>query len=232
MLNIRSSSPLKGMRKLIAERMSYAKENIPHLVLNARADATALIKIRKRLMDKILSAYGIKVTITDFILKISAIALRDNIKVNSSLQNENYIIYEDINVGFAAAVDDGLIVPTLYKCDKLDLLNIARKRIDLVDKAKKGKLSLDEITNGTFTVTNLGMFGVRSFNAIINPPQAAILAIGALYTDTAVIDGRIDTRSFMELSLSCDHRIVDGAIGARFLQKIVELVENPEMLFI
>ncbi len=231
-LNIRSSSPLKGMRKLIAERMSYAKENIPHLVLNARADATALIKIRKRLMDKILSAYGIKVTITDFILKISAIALRDNIKVNSSLQNENYIIYEDVNVGFAAAVDDGLIVPTLYKCDKLDLLNIARKRIDLVDKAKKGKLSLDEITNGTFTVTNLGMFGVRSFNAIINPPQAAILAIGALYTDTAVIDGRIDTRSFMELSLSCDHRIVDGAIGARFLQKIVELVENPEMLFI
>jgi pyruvate dehydrogenase E2 component (dihydrolipoamide acetyltransferase) len=220
------------MRKVIAERMSYAKKNIPHLVLNARADATALIEIRNKLMDKILSSYKLKVTITDFILKISAIALRDNLKINSSLQDENYIIYEDVNVGFAVAVDEGLIVPTIYKCDRLDLLNIARKRIELVDKAKKGNLSLDEITNGTFTVTNLGMFGVRSFNAIINPPQAAILATGGIYADTAVIDGRIDIRSFLELSLSCDHRIVDGAIGARFLQKIVELIENPEMLFI
>ena len=231
-LTVRSSSPLKGMRKVIAERMSYAKKNIPHLVLNAKADATALVEIRNRLMDKILSDYDVKVTITDFILKISAAALRDNIKVNASLQNENHIIYEDVNVGLAVAVDEGLIVPTIYKCDKLDLLNIARKRIELVEKAKKGKLSLDEITNGTFTVTNLGMFGVRSFNAIINPPQAAILATGAIYTDTAVIDGRIDTRSFLELSLSCDHRIVDGAIGARFLQKIVELVENPVLLLV
>jgi pyruvate dehydrogenase E2 component (dihydrolipoamide acetyltransferase) len=231
-LSVKSSSPLKGMRKVIAERMSYAKKNIPHLVLNARADATALIEIQNKLMDKILSSYKLKVTITDFILKISAIALRDNLKINSSLQDENYIIYEDVNVGFAVAVDEGLIVPTIYKCDRLDLLNIARKRIELVDKAKKGNLSLDEITNGTFTVTNLGMFGVRSFNAIINPPQAAILATGGIYADTAVIDGRIDIRSFLELSLSCDHRIVDGAIGARFLQKIVELIENPEMLFI
>jgi pyruvate dehydrogenase E2 component (dihydrolipoamide acetyltransferase) len=229
---IRSSSPLKGMRKIIAERMSFARDNIPHLVLNVKADATALVGLRKRLMDKVQSDYDIKITITDFLIKISAIALRDNIKVNSSLQDDNYIVYDDVNVGFAVALDEGLIVPTVYNCDKLDLLNIAKKRIELVDRARKGKLSLDEITNGTFTVTNLGMFGVRSFNAIINPPQAAILATGEIYPDTAVIDGKVDTRSFMDLSLSCDHRIVDGAIGALFLQKVVELIENPEMLFI
>jgi pyruvate dehydrogenase E2 component (dihydrolipoamide acetyltransferase) len=230
--NVRSSAPLKGMRKIIAERMSFAGKNIPHLVLNAVADATALAGVRKRLTEKVLASHKVKVTVTDFLLKISAVALRDNINVNSSFQDGNYIIYDDVNVGFAVALDEGLIVPTVYGCDGLGLLGIARKRSELIEKARKGRLSLDEITNGTFTVTNLGMFGVRSFDAIINPPQAAILATGEIYQDVAIKDGRTETAYFINLSLSCDHRIVDGAAGAQFLQKIVQLIENPEMLFI
>ena len=231
-VRIKSSTALKGMRKVIAERMSYSKKNIPHLVLNTRTDVTVLVELRKKLKDKVLSSYGVKITYTDFLLKICAAALSENLESNSSLQGEEYIIYEDVNVGLAVSVEDGLIVPTFYKCDRLDIVEIAKKRVELVNKAREGKLSLEEITNGTFTLTNLGMFNIRSFSAIINPPQATILAVGEIYLSPAVIEGEIKPRSFMDLSLSCDHRIVDGALGAKFLQKIVELVENPEILII
>ena len=231
-IRIKSSTALKGMMKVIAERMSYSKKNIPHLVLNTRTDVTVLVELRKKLKDKVLSSYGVKITYTDFLLKICAAALSENLESNSSLQGEEYIIYEDINIGLAVSVEDGLIVPTFYKCDRLDIIEIAKKRVELINKAREGKLSLEEITNGTFTLTNLGMFNVRSFSAIINPPQATILAVGEIYLSPAVIDGEIKPRSFMDLSLSCDHRIVDGALGAKFLQKIVELVENPEILII
>ena len=231
-IRIKSSTALKGMRKVIAERMSYSKKNIPHLVLNAKADVTVLVELREKLKDKILSNYGVKITYTDFLLKICSVALSENLEINSSLQDEEYIIYEDVNVGLAVSVEDGLIVPTFYKCDRLDIVEIAKKRVKLVNKAREGKLSLEEITNGTFTLTNLGMFNIRSFSAIINPPQSVILSVGEIYLSPAVIGGEIRPRSFMELSLSCDHRIVDGALGAKFLQKIVELVENPEILII
>jgi len=229
---VKSSTTLKGMRKVIAERMSYSKTNIPHIVLNAVADTTPLVSLRERIKDKILSIHNVKITYTDFLLKVCGMALRENLKVNSSFQNENYIIYDDVNVGLAVSVEEGLIVPTIYSCDKLSLLDIARKRVELADKANKGKLKLEEISNGTFTLTNLGMFGIRSFSAIINPPQAVILAVGEIYRIPAVIDGKIKVRSALELSLSCDHRIVDGVLGAKFLQRVVELIESPEILFI
>jgi len=229
-LRIKSSAALRGMRKVIAERMSYSKKNIPHIVLNAKADVTALVELRKKIKDKVLSNYGVKITYTDFLLKICAAALSENLELNSSLQSEEYIIYENINIGLAVSVEDGLVVPTFYNCDRLDIMKIAKKRVELVDKARESKLSLEEITNGTFTLTNLGMFNIRSFSAIINPPQAAILAVGEIYSGPAVVGGEIRPGSFMELSLSCDHRIVDGALGAKFLQEIVKLLENPAMM--
>jgi pyruvate dehydrogenase E2 component (dihydrolipoamide acetyltransferase) len=231
-MKVKSSTELKGMRKIIAERMSFSKANIPHIVLNAVANATILIDLRERLKDRIASKYSVKITYTDFLLKICAIALKENIEVNSSLQDNNYIIYDDVNVGLAVSVENGLVVPTIYSCDKLDIIDIAKVRTDLVNKAREGKLSLSEISNGTFTLTNLGMFGVRSFSAIINPPQAAILAIGEVYSAPSVAGGKVEIKSFIELSLSTDHRIVDGAMGAKFLQRVVELIGNPEMLFI
>jgi pyruvate dehydrogenase E2 component (dihydrolipoamide acetyltransferase) len=174
--------------------------------------------------------YDIKITFTDMILKATALALRENIDINSSLQNNEHIIYEDVNVGMATSVEDGLIVPTLFACDTMTIVDIARKRIELIEKARNNKLSLDEIGNGTFTVTNLGMFGIRNFSAIINPPQAAILAVGEIYQEPAVVDGKIEIRSFMDISVSGDHRIIDGAKGAVFLKYIVELIENPALL--
>jgi pyruvate dehydrogenase E2 component (dihydrolipoamide acetyltransferase) len=232
-MRIRTTVKLKGMRKIIAQRMSLSKSTIPHIVLNAKADATNLIQFREQLKDGILKKHEVKITYTDLLLKATALSLRDNIEVNSSLQGEEYIIYEDVNIGMAISVEEGLIVPTVFACDNLEILDIARKRIDLVDKARKSKLVLEEIQGGTFTVTNLGMFGIRNFSAIINPPQAAILAIGEIYEEPAVINGgKIGIRSFMDLSVSCDHRIIDGAVGAGFLQNIVELIENPAMLII
>jgi len=232
-MRIRSTVKLEGIRKVIAQRMSLSKSTIPHIVLNAKADATNLIQLREQLKEGVLKKHEVKITYTDLILKATALALRDNIEVNSSLQGDDYIIYEDVNVGMAVSVEEGLIVPTIFSCDNLEIIDIARKRIDLIEKARSSKLTLEEIQGGTFTVTNLGMFGIRNFSAIINPPQAAILAVGEIYEEPAVINGgKIGIRSFMDLSVSGDHRIIDGAVGARFLQNIVELIENPAMLVI
>jgi pyruvate dehydrogenase E2 component (dihydrolipoamide acetyltransferase) len=227
---VQSSNSIKGIRKVIAEKMSFAKANIPHLVLNVKADTTSLSQFREDVSKKAQSDYGIKLTYTDFLLKICAAALRDNPVMNSSLQDANFIIYEDINIGLAVSTKQGLIVPTIYECDKLGLIDIAKKRNELVDKARKGKLEYRDVTNGTFTITNLGMFGVRSFAAIINPPQAAILAVGEIYEDTEVIEQRSEVRSFVDLTLSCDHRIIDGDIGAKFLQRVREYMISTEKL--
>lgn len=229
-ITIKSSSPLEGIKKVIAERMSYSKSNIPHIVLNAKADATQLIVLREKFKEKILKKHGIKITYTDFILKSTAVALRENLEVNSTFSDGNYIIYDDVNIGVAVSLEGGLIVPIIFNCDKLKITDIVKKRIELVGKAREGKLSLEEISNGTFTVTNLGMYGIRSFSPIINPPQAAILAVGEIYTEPAIVNGKIKPESFIDLSVSCDHRIIDGMIGAKFLRRIAELIENPAEL--
>jgi pyruvate dehydrogenase E2 component (dihydrolipoamide acetyltransferase) len=229
-IKIKDTITIKGIRKTIAERMSYSKSNIPHIVLNSVANATELIKVRESIKEKIISRYGIKVTFTDFLIKICAISLRDNIEINSTLDGEKYTIYEDINIGVAVSSEEGLIVPTIFNCDKLGLLDISKKRIDLVERARNGKLKLEEIQNGTFTITNLGMFGIRSFSAIINPPQAAILAVGEVYDAPELVDGNLKKNSFINLTLSCDHRIIDGEMGSRFLKRIAELIENPWLL--
>ncbi len=232
-ISVKSKTPLKGMRKVIAERMSQSKRDIPHILLTAKANAGNLVSLRNRLKEKVSSLYNVKITYTDFILKITASALKEVPEVNSSLQDGQHIIYDDINVGMAIAVEEGLIVPTLYNIDRLSILDIAKKRVELIGKAKEGKLALEEISNGTFTVSNLGMYkAIRQFTAIINPPQAAILAVGAIYDEPGIVDGKIEPCSYMEITLAVDHRIVDGAMGARFLESIVGLVENPEMLVI
>jgi len=229
-ITIKSSGPLEGIKKVIAERMSYSRSNIPHLVLNVKADATQLIVLREKFKEKVLKKYGIKITYTDFILKSTAVALRENLEVNSTFSDGNYIIYDDVNVGVAVSLEGGLIVPIIFNCDRLKITDIAKKRIELVSKAREGRLSLEEISNGTFTVTNLGMYGIRSFSPIINPPQAAILAVGEIYTEPAIVNGKIKPESFIDLSVSCDHRIIDGIVGAKFLRRIAELIENPAEL--
>lgn len=229
-INIKSSTTISGMRKTIAQRMSLSKATIPHLVQFVEVDATRLIQLREELKEDFLKRYRIKITYTDFIIIASAIALRENIGINSTLQDETHIIYDDINIGLAVSVEEGLIVPTIFQADKLEIKEIAQTRSKIIEKAKNGKLTLNEIQNGTFTITNLGMLGIRSSTAIINPPQAAILAAGEIYDKPVVKNDNTEVRSFMNLSVSCDHRIIDGAAAAKFLTRIAGLLENPYLI--
>ncbi|MEI7616466.1 MAG: dihydrolipoamide acetyltransferase family protein, partial [Actinomycetota bacterium] len=179
-IKIKTSVPLKGMRKIIADKMILSKTTIPHIILTSAACVDNLIALKKKLEDNAVK-YEASLTITDFILKIAAATLKENGKINASLQNDSVLTYEDINMGIAVALKDGLIVPTIFNADKMNLIEIAKTRKQLVEKAKQSKLSLEEISNATFTVSNLGMFGVKNFTAIINPPQGAILTVGCVY---------------------------------------------------
>ncbi|MHB1336345.1 MAG: 2-oxo acid dehydrogenase subunit E2 [Candidatus Humimicrobiaceae bacterium] len=231
-IKILSVTPLKGIRKIIAQRMIESKQNIPHILLYSVCDVTNIISLRSRLKDKIEKTHGVKITYTDFLVKITAAALNEFKGVNSSLQNNNFIVYSDINIGVAVSANDSLIVPTIYNADKLGVIEIAKKRTDLVEKGRSGKLSLEEISNATFTISNLGMYGVRSFTAIINPPQGAIMMVSEMYEAPVVINGKIEISTCMEIGVAVDHRIIDGALGAQFNQRVKELVENPEMLIL
>ena len=229
---VKSTSPLKGIRKVIAERMTWASQNIPHITMTSVMCVDTLVTLREKIKDKVQTKYNTKITYTDFIIKAAATVLSEQQIINSSFQNSNHILYEDVNIGIATDTEAGLIVPTIYNCDKIGLFDIARKRSELVDKARQGKLTMDEISNGTFTISNLGMLGVRTFTAIVNPPQAAILIIGEIYEAPSIVSGRIEPKKFMEISIAVDHRILDGANGSRYLLRLKELIENPEILLI
>ena len=231
-IKVLSVTPLKGIRKIIAERMVESKQNIPHILQYTVCDVTNIIALRTRLKDKIEKTHGIKITYTDFLVKITAAALSRFKGVNSSLQNNNFIVYSDINIGIAVSANNSLIVPTIYNADKLGVIEIAGKRTELVEKGRNGKLSLDEMSNATFTISNLGMYGVRSFTAIINPPQGAIMMVSEMYEAPVVLNGKIEIRTCMEIGVAVDHRIIDGALGAQFLQSVKEFVEIPEMLIL
>ena len=232
MIKSLSVTPLKGIRKVIADRMTESKQNIPHIMMYSVCDVTNIISLRSRLKDKIEKAHGVKLTYTDFLVKISAAALNEFRGINSSLQNNNFIVYSDINIGVAVSANNSLIVPTIYNADKLGVIEIAKKRTELVEKGRSGKLNLEEISNATFTISNLGMYGVRSFTAIINPPQGAIMMVSEMYEAPVVINGNIEISTLMEIGVAVDHRIIDGTLGAQFNQKVKELVENPELLIL
>ena len=233
-IKVLSASPLKGVRKIIAERMVESKHNIPHILLYSVCDVTNLISLREKIKTKIEKNYGLKITYTDFITRIAAIALSEFKGVNSSLRDETHIIYDDINIGIGVSVSasNSLIVPTIFNADKKGIFEIAKNRSELVEKGRNGKLALAEISNATFTISNLGMYGVRSFTAIINPPQGAIMMVSEMYETPIVINGKIEISTCMEIGVAVDHRIIDGALAAQFLQRVKELVENPEMLIL
>ena len=229
-----SSVPLKGIRKVIADRMLFSKQNIPHILLTTVVSVDSLIDLRDKIKDKVAEVYGAKITYTDFIIKACATVLAEQKQVNSSLTAENnHVIYEDVNIGVAVAIDAGLVVPTIYDCSNISIFEIARRRAFLVNKAKEQKLSIEEMSNATFTISNLGMFGVRTFTAIINPPQGAILMVGETYKDTVVDENdNISVQRLMQISIGVDHRIIDGAVAAKYLQRLKVVMESPELLLI
>lgn len=209
--------------QIMAKRLEEAWRTIPHFYLKREANATQLIAWRKSAQERAAE----KITFTDLLVKLVAVALLKHPQVNASWDGEQILGNPDINVGLAVAVEDGLVVPVVHQADQLGLQDIARHRSRLVSAAQSGNTTLADLQGGTFTISNLGTHGVDEFSAIVNPPQAAILAVGRIADRVVPVDGQPAIQPMINLTLSCDHRVVDGARGALFLDTLAKLIENP-----
>jgi pyruvate dehydrogenase E2 component (dihydrolipoamide acetyltransferase) len=218
------SQPLTRMRQAIARKVLHSKQTIPHFYVTAAVDMTAALNLRES-----LASTGGSLPITAWVVKAAALALRAFPRVNSRIQEDRLVLFEDVNIGIAVELEDGLAVPVLAQADGLALADIAHRSEELVTAAQAGKqLGADP---ATFTVSNLGMLGVDSFIAIINPPEAAILAVGAIRKQPVVnAEGAFQVGAMMSITLSADHRAVDGALAARFVGHIKQSLENPRGL--
>jgi pyruvate dehydrogenase E2 component (dihydrolipoamide acetyltransferase) len=220
MPKIKETIPLSGLRKTSAERLSMSFRTAPHSTIMMDVDISNVKTLHEKL----------KVSYTTIIVKATAKALSEHSIINSTLQDNEIKIYENINIGIATNTESGLVVPVLRNANEKSLAEIDKTIIELSDKAHNGRLAREDVTGGTFTITNLGMFDVDCFTPIINPPEAAILGVGKAVDKPVVLNGRIEVRPLITLSLSYDHRIVDGAPAAKFLQKVKKYLEKPETL--
>lgn len=218
--------PVSQMRKTIARRLGESKFSAPHFYLTVDIDMDQAMAQRKAANN-----YSpVKISFNDFVVKACALALRDHPTVNSSWHGDKITQHDHIHIGVAVAVEDGLLVPVIKHADHKSLSQINQEVKDLAGKAKNKKLSLDQMQGNTFTISNLGMFGIEEFTAIINPPDACILAVGTIVEKPVVRDGQIVVGHMMKVTMSCDHRVVDGASGAKFLQTLKTILENPMAL--
>lgn len=218
---------LKEIRKKIADRLSRSYNEALHTTVTMEADMSRIVELREKLLPEVQRSVGARLTYTAFLVKAVALALKEHPMLNSMLAGDEIRIFDDINVGVATAVEDGLLVPVLRNADRKTLAEIALEVERLAEKARKGELSGKELAGGTFTISNLGMYGVDIFIPIINPPECAILGIGKISKKPVVVNDRFEIRSTISLSLSFDHRIIDGAIAAKFLQTLKDKLENP-----
>ncbi|MBK9272190.1 MAG: 2-oxo acid dehydrogenase subunit E2 [Saprospiraceae bacterium] len=215
--------PVSQMRKTIAQRLSESKFSAPHFYLNMEIDMDQCVMAR----NQINTIAKQKISFNDFIVKACAAALRQNPAVNVSWKGDQMIYHNDIHIGVAVAIEDGLVVPVIRNTDQLTLSQINETIADKAARAKIKKLSLDEMQGNTFSISNLGMFDIENFTAIINPPDACILAVGAIQKKPAVKNDELVIANRLKVCLSCDHRAVDGATGAKFLQSLKFILENP-----
>lgn len=219
---------LSLMRKTIARRMTLSKQTIPHFYLNMRIDMDPAVEARKKLNEGKPDEQ--RISFNDIVVKAVAHALEESPEVNASYIEEKIRMNQRINIGVATATPDGLVVPVIMDANEKSVADITRETRDKAERARKRKLRPDEYSNATFTVSNLGMLGIDHFSAIIDPGQSAILAVGALAQEPVVINGQIKPKNIMRVTLSCDHRVVDGYIGAQFLVKLREILEKPEAI--
>jgi pyruvate dehydrogenase E2 component (dihydrolipoamide acetyltransferase) len=215
--------PLTAMRRTIARRLSEAKQTVPHFYVSLDCEIDALLQIREQLNAKSPD----KISINDFAIRAAALALRQVPAANAAWSEDGILLWERVDIAVAVALPDGLITPIVRAADQKGLASIARDTKDLIARARAGKLKLEEFQGGTFSISNLGMYGVRDFAAVINPPHGGILAIGAGERRPVVKDGALAVATMMSCTLSCDHRAVDGAVGAQFLAAFKRLVEDP-----
>lgn len=225
--------PLAGMRKVIADRMAESHATMPPVTLNAPVSVDALLDLRRQLNAGAQEAGRSKISINDLILLAAARAVRACPWVNVSLEGDQVVQHEVVNVGMAVALEQGLVVPVIRDADQRSLTALSETARDLGRRARERKLEVSDLEGGTFTVSNLGMYGITTFTPIINPPQAAILGVGTIRTELARSgDGAIIDRSIIDLSLTVDHRLIDGAQGALFMKTLVDLLENPARILV
>lgn len=219
--------PLKGIRKLTAERMTSSAQT-PQVTLITEVDFSEAVKIRGEVLREAKSKLGY----TDILVKAVAKALQEHLILNAAFEEDEVKIFEEINIGIAVASPKGLVVPVICEANKKSLAEIASLSGELILKAREGHLSSEDVSGGTFTITNLGMYEIDAFTPIINPPQSAILAVGKIGEKPVVLQGRVVIRSRMLLSLSFDHRVMDGATAGQFLQRLKQILENPRPLLL
>jgi pyruvate dehydrogenase E2 component (dihydrolipoamide acetyltransferase) len=215
--------PLSMMRRTIATRLLEAKTTVPHFYLTADVDMDAAMEFRTQVAE----VHGAKLSVNDLVLKACGLALRRIPEANASFSEEAIIQHARVDIGMAVAIEDGLITPVIRDADKKTIGQIASEAREMAGRARERKLRPEEYTHATFSVSNLGMMGIREFAAIINPPEGAILAVGTVRKEPVVKDNKIVIGQRMSITLSCDHRVIDGALGAKLLQAIVAILEKP-----
>jgi pyruvate dehydrogenase E2 component (dihydrolipoyllysine-residue acetyltransferase) len=215
---------LSSMRKTIARRLTEAWQ-APVFQLGITVDMGRALEVRKRLVE--LNADGAKPTVSDLLTKVCAMALMRHRAVNALYKGDAIELHPSANIGIAVAIPNGLVVPVIQGCERKTIAEIAAARAELVDRARGGRLQQGDLDGGTFTISNLGMFGIERFVAVLNPPQAAILAVGSTEEKPVAVDGQVVVRPRMELTLTCDHRAIDGATGAQFLGDVKAFLEEP-----
>jgi pyruvate dehydrogenase E2 component (dihydrolipoamide acetyltransferase) len=221
---------LSKMRKTIAHRMALSKREIPHFYVTVEVDMEEAVKLKSSL--EATELFEEDITYNDIIIKATALALGRYTRMNASYENDGVVIYPNVNIGMAVAVEDGLIVPVIHECERLALPEIAAAAHRLVTKAARGGFTPEDLSGATFTISNMGMLGVEHFAAVIVPPQAAILAVSAIKDRPVVRNGQLGVGKTMMMTVACDHRIIDGVIGARFLNEIKRFLENPASLLV
>ena len=215
-----------SMRRTIARRLTESKQTVPHYYLTIDVDIAPLADARKA-MNAELESVGKKVSLNDLIIKAAAVALRRVPEVNASWMGKEIHYHQVVDVSIAVAIEDGLMTPVLRDADRKGVAQIADEVRDLAERARDKKLQPEEMSNGTFSISNLGMFGIEEFTAVINPPEGAILAVGTIRNEPVVRDGAIAAGRRMRFTMSCDHRVIDGATGARFMAALKTIVESP-----
>lgn len=219
--------PMDSMRKAVARRMTQSAQTAPHIHLFCEMEMERLEQVKQELLPLIQDKEGVRLSINDLIIKATALTLKEFPLLNARLDGEQILVAQEINVGLAVAVGQGLIVPAISRADRLGLGRIAKLRSELVDRARRGTLKLEELERGTFTISSLARYPILFFTAILNPPQSGLLTVGRTREELTLREGRLILRKVAKMGLSADHRIVDGATGAEFLQALKARLERP-----
>jgi len=222
--------PLTRMRQIIGERLTGSSRDVPHIYLCCEVDGTGIIQFRETCMEVIEKQTGVRLSFNDIMLKCVATMIEKYPLFNATLNEKTIRIHPEVNIGLAVALEEGLVVPVIRRVNEKELGQIATERREIIEKANRKKLTLDDLSGGTFTVSNLGGFNIDLFTSIINPPETAILSVAKMKERPVAIEGKLAIRPTVNIGLSADHRVVDGATAARFLQDLQGLLEDPSVM--